>query len=230
MGFANNTVSYVTYRFVDSKWTGEELRKKILDGLTVGRIGAIDVDLGNDQTSGFALFEDPLDTEFTEQTAFYDPLVLFSFRMDKLVVPANTMRLFVRRRIQERLDSTRRQKMPREERDELTAEVKLDLLRKALPSITTVDVVWDLKNAAIRFYSNSNALNEAFLVRFNEHLDMKLQAMNAVGILENRLDDRELEQVWHLLPTSFLLGGPIEIGTRSDDPEPCENDEETENA
>jgi len=229
MGFVNNTISYVTYQVVDSDLPREELRKLILEGLTVGRISQIDVELGHDHTAGFALFDDPLSIEFSEDAVFFDPLVLFSFRMDKLTVPANTARLYIKRRIQERLDTTRRTKMPREEREEISDSVKLELLRRALPSISAIDVVWDMNSNRIRFYSNSASMNEEFLVRFNQHVGLKLRMMNGVGILESRLDERELEQVWHLLPTSFLLGGSVTMTTRPDKiAEECFDDGEDE--
>lgn len=217
MGFVNNTISYVTYQVIDKDIPRDELRRRILDGLTVGRISSIDVELGHDHTAGFALFEDPLSTDFSEGEVFFDPLVLFSFRLDKLNVPANTARLYVKRRVQERLDSTRRTKMPREEREELSDGVKLELLRRALPAINAIDVVWDLNSNRIRFYSTAAAMNEEFLVRFNQHVGLKLRMMNGVGILESRLEERELDQVWHLLPTSFRLGAPITFGGNEPD-------------
>lgn len=229
MGFSNNTVSYVSYRVVESSLSGEELRQTILDGLSRGRISKIDVDLGTDRSTGFALYDDPLSTDFTHEGVFFDPLVLFAFRADKLTVPATTMKLYVRRRIREHLDATRRDKMPREEREELTAAVKLDLLKKALPTINTADVVWEINTGRIRFYSTSAILNEDFMIRFNEYLGIKIQAMNAVGILESHLDERDLHDVWHLLPTSFLLGGTIEVGypgSQKEDFVPCANDDE----
>jgi len=235
MGFSNNTISYVTYQVVGPDQPRDELRKLIIEGLTVGRIGSIDVDLGHEKATGFALFEDPLSTEFSEGAVFFDPLVLFSFRIDKLSVPASTQRLYVKRRIQERLDSTRRGKMPREEREEITDAVKMELLRRALPAIAAVDVVWDMNSNRIRFHSTSAGANEDFLIRFNQHIGLKLRLMNGVGILESRLEERELDQVWHLLPTSFRLGGVITMGRDEpeDMPEECVDDdasEETENA
>ncbi len=229
----------MTYQVVDTDLPRDEIRRKILEGLTVGRIGAIDVELGHDHATGFALFEDPLSTEFSEGEVFYDPLALFSFRIDKLSVPANTARLYIKRRVQERLDSTRRMKMPREEREEISDGVKMELLRRALPSITAIDVVWDMNAGRIRFHSTSAAANEEFLIRFNQYIGLKLRMMNGVGILESRLDERELDQVWHLLPTSFRLGATLAMGAPETDvlPEECIDDEsadeisgETENA
>lgn len=216
MGSSSNTVSYVTYRVIDPGLGRDQLRENILRGLGTGRIKGIDVDLGNDRAAGFSLYEDPLSIEFGEHGVFFDPLVLFSFRMDKLVIPANTQRLYINRRVQERLNAQGREHMKREERQELADQVKLELLRKALPSITAVDVVWDMDRNTIRFYSTSAAQNEEFLEYFNQHMNIKIQAMNALGILESRLDERELSEIWHLLPTSFLLGGPVNM-VRPDD-------------
>ncbi|HOI11958.1 MAG TPA: hypothetical protein PK313_15865, partial [Myxococcota bacterium] len=116
MGFSSNTISYTTYEVLQAP---PDWKEAVVEGLRHGRIYAIDIDAGRDKAAGFAVFDDPLNTDFAPENCVFDPLVLFAFRMDRLTVPASTLKLYVRRRLAENLAATRREKMPREERDEL---------------------------------------------------------------------------------------------------------------
>lgn len=211
MALTRGIVSYTPYRVVsdpgpdlDRSAPPAHLKAAVLDGLVRGRVSAIDVALGRDRTTGFSVFADPLDTEFTEEKVFADPLVLFCLRTDRLVVPPSTLRLHVRRRVAEVLAATRRQKLPREEREEVEEQVRADLLRRALPAITACEAVWDTRSNRLRLSTTSQSLNEEFTLRAREFLGLELQPLNLVGVLESRLDDEELDQAYHLLPSSFV--------------------------
>lgn len=214
MGFVKGSVSFTPYRVIRQTVCDLEY---ILAALNAGKIGTIDIDLGNDHACGFATFEDPLSTDFRIDNFLFEDLVLFSFRMDSLDIPAETLRLHVQRHIQERLSSSRRQKMPREEREEIVNVVKLDLLRRAIPKSKAVDVIWQMGTGTLLFASNSTKLNQAFLIRFMEHFDINLMRMNAVGIIESRLEELVRNDVYHLLPTSFLLSGGNFIAGQDDE-------------
>jgi hypothetical protein len=205
MGFQNNTVSYTTWEVREAP--GPDLKEAVVDGLSRGRIYSIDIDAGRDRAAGFAVFDDPLNTDFSPENVLFDPLILFSFRMDRLTVPASTLKLYVRRRVNENLAATRREKMPRQERDELAEAVRHDLLRRAIPAIQAYDVVWDTASGRLRLFTTSNAICEEFTARIREFLGLEIRALNTVGILESRLDERDLEEVYHLLPASFAAPG-----------------------
>lgn len=207
MGFAQNTMSYTTWQVLTGPLP--EHRQDLLDGLVRGRIGGIDVDVGRDRTAGFAVFDDPLDTGFLEANVFFDPLVLFCFRMDKLTVPPSTLKLYIRKRIGENLAATRRERMPRVEREELIEQVRHDLLRKAIPAIAAYDAVWDVASGRLRLFSTSAAVREEFVARCREYLGLDLRAMDTVGVLETRLDEHELIEAFHLLPFRFGTGGGL---------------------
>ncbi len=215
MALTRGIVSYTPYRVgavPDPDWKGV-----VLDGLIRGRVSAIDVNLGRDKATGFAVFWDPLDTDFTAEKVFADPLVLFCLRVDRLVVPPSTLRLHVRQRVAEVLAATRRHKLPREEREEIEEQVRADLLRRALPAITACEAVWDTRSNRLRLSTTSQALNEEFTVRAREFLGLELQPLNLVGVLESRLDDEELDQAYHLLPSSFVPAVVADRVTRLED-------------
>lgn len=214
MGFNNSTISYTTYEVLQAP---PDWKEAVVEGLRQGRIYAIDIDAGRDKAAGFAVFDDPLETEFTPENSVFDPLVLFTFRMDKLTVPASTLKLYVRKRVTENLAATRREKMPRDERDELAEQVRTDLLRRAIPAIAAHDVVWDTASGRLRLFSTSAAVCEEFLVRAREFLRLELRAMNTVGVLERYLDERDLHEAYHLLPATFLAPGANGIVRRMEE-------------
>lgn len=202
MGMTRGVASYTSFRVLSAP--GPDFKAAVLDGLVRGRISNIDVDLGRDRTTGFAVFADPLDTDFTAEKVFADPLVLFSLRMDRLVVPRSLLRLNVRRRVAEVLAATRRERLPREEREELEVAVRSDLLRRALPDITACEVVWDTQANRVRLWSTSPLLVEEFMSRAREFLKVELQPLNLIGILESHLNDEDLARVYRLIPFSFV--------------------------
>lgn len=204
MGFNQSAISYTTYEVLQAP---PDWKEAVVECLRQGRIYAIDIDAGRDKAAGFAVFDDPLNTEFEPENCVFDPLVLFSFRMDKLTVPASTLKLYIRRRVQENLAATRREKMPRQERDELAEMVRTDLLRRAIPAISGTDVVWDTASGRLRLFSTSTVVCEEFLARAREFLQLELRAMNTVGVLERYLDERDLHEAYHLLPATFLAPG-----------------------
>ncbi|NOZ02855.1 MAG: recombination-associated protein RdgC [Deltaproteobacteria bacterium] len=206
MGFVANTCSYTPYQVAGDK--GPANREGLLKGLTRGRLTPIDVDLGHDNSTGFAVFDDPLDTEFTEEKVFFDPLVLFCLRIDKLTVPPSTLRLHVRSRVNAVLTATGRARMPRTERDEIAEQVRGELLRRALPTISAYEVVWDTSTGRVRLYSSSQTVNEDFATRFRDDIGVGLTPMNTVGILETHFKPDDMEKVYRLVPSTFVAVNP----------------------
>jgi hypothetical protein len=202
---APSTITCTTYEVLEVP--GPDPSVAVLEGLSRGRIFKIDVDVGHDRAAGFASYEDPLDTDFTADKVFFHHLGLFTFRMDKLSVPASTLKLYVRQRIRLNLEATRREKMPRQERDEITELVKTELLRRAIPAISAWPVIWDTEGARLRLHTTSSAVCDDFVARARDLLGLVLRPLNTVGVLESRLDERDLHDAFHLLPTTFLVPG-----------------------
>ncbi|MBM4395440.1 MAG: recombination-associated protein RdgC [Deltaproteobacteria bacterium] len=197
-----NTVSYTVYEVTAT--SGTDLQVAVLQGLVRGRITRIDVDVGHDKAAGFATWDDPLDTDFSPEKVFFGSLILFSYRTDKLAVPSSTLKLYVRQRVAQNLAATRREKLPKKERDELAEQVKTELLRRAVPTIGAWSVIWDQETGRIRLHTTSTAANDDFVARLRDALGVEVRPLNTVGVMESRLGEGELDQAYHLLPTSFL--------------------------
>lgn len=205
----STTVSYTVFEVLSEP--GPDPAVAVLDGLVRGRIPRIDVDIGHDRATGFAVFGDPLDVEFSADKVFAGDLGLFAFRMDRLSIPASTLKLYIRQRVAQNLAATRREKLPKQEREELAEQVRTELLRKAIPAINAFDAVWDRSTGRLRLYATSQAVVDEFQTRARDGLGLVLRPMNTVGVLEGRLDDRELNDVYHLLPTTYLAVGDEDV-------------------
>jgi DNA recombination-dependent growth factor C len=200
-----STVTYTCY--VVREAPGPDLQVAVLEGLVRGRIFKIDIAVGHDRAAGFATWEDPLDVEFTAEKVFFGPVALFTLRLDRIVIPASTLKLYTRQRIRQNLESTRREKMPRAEREELSEAVRADMMRKAIPTISSYPVTWDLESGRVRLHSTSAAVCDEFVTRCRDNLGLELRPLNTVGVMESGLDERELDAAFHLLPASFLAIG-----------------------
>lgn len=201
MPFARGVLSYTLFRV--STEIAHGWKDALLNGLTRGRISPVDVALGKDRAIGFATFFDPLDTEFTIEKVVFGELALFSLRVDKLVVPASTLKLHTRQRISQVLAETRREKLSRQEKEEIAAQVRRDLLQRALPSISAFEVVWHVSARCVRIATTSQSVAEEFAVRAREFLGIELKPMNVVGVLEINLPKENVERVYRLAPVSF---------------------------
>ncbi len=204
------TLSCTSYEVIQAP--GPDLKAAVLEGLERGRIHRIDVDLGHDTAMGFARVDDPLEVDFSVDNVFFDHMAAFSFRVDKLVIPSNTRRLYYKKRLAETLAARDRPKLSKAEREEISDAVRMELLRRAIPSINAVKVVWDTISNRLRLFSTSKVVADEFTARIRDHLGLHLRLLNTVGVLERGLDERELNEAYHLLPTTFLAGnnGPDE--------------------
>lgn len=196
------TATYTCYRVIEIPAMDPQMA--LMDGLMRGRISRIDVESGRDRAVGFATWEDPLDTEFTPEKVFFGSQALFSFRIDRIAIPSSTLKLFVRQRIKQNLEATHRKKMPRQERDELVETVRTELVRKAIPTINAYQVMWDMEAGRIRLNTSTSSICDEFSTRCRHILGLVLKPMNLVGVMENGLTKSELDEVYRLLPTSFI--------------------------
>lgn len=201
MGMRQGPLTYTAFKVV--KVPGPNFKEAVLSGLERGRFSGIDVALGHDRAVGFAVANDPLDTDFTEEKVFFSPLILFCFRQDRLAIPSTTFKLHVQRRVNQVLEETRRKRMPREEREDIEEEVRRELLRRALPAITAIEVVWDTESSTLRLMTASKALADEFVKRAREYLGLELLPLNIVGLIESSLEPEVVERVFRLLPSSF---------------------------
>jgi DNA recombination-dependent growth factor C len=196
-----NRVTFVTYRV--SQIPSEE---EIFEGIVRGKIGKVDLALGKDRTCGFARFQNPLSTDFSKEDVFFQGFVFVSFRIDKYVVPASTLRLYVKERVESILKESGRQRLRKEEKEEIADEVRKSLLSKALPAINAYKVIWAVEKRVLRLFCTSRAVRDEFEAWMHEFLGVTLSPFNMATILRDSLGKGAMQKVLHLLPVNFGSG------------------------
>jgi len=196
-----NRVTFVTYRV--SEIPSED---EIFEGIVRGKIGKVDLALGKDKTCGFASFQNPLSTDFSKEDLFFQGLVFVSFRIDRYVVPTCTLRLYVKERIESILKESGRQRIRKEEKEEIADNVRKSLLSKALPAINAYKVIWDIEKRVLRLFCTSRAVRDDFEAWTHEFLGITLSPFNMATIVKDGLGQNMMQKVLHLLPVNFGLG------------------------
>mgnify|MGYP001770055818 CR=1 FL=1 len=87
-----------------------------------------------------------------------------------------------------------------------------ELFNSPARSAALLAAAWSTHCNRLRLFSTSKVVADEFTARIREHLGLHLRLLNTVGVLERGLDERELNEAYHLLPTTFLAGnnGPDE--------------------
>lgn len=202
MGFLQKQVSFTTYK-IESPF--EIDIGQIIKGLEKGRISEIDVSQGKDRTVGFAVFGNPLDVEFTEEKVVFETLILFSFRQDKLTIPSSTLKLYYQQKVKEKMIATRRERLRREEMDEIKEKVRIDLLRRALPSINAFDCVLDVRNRTLRIFTTNRSILDEFSTMAKEFLGLEIFEDNMVRVMEDNFSQEDMDRILRLKEDTIII-------------------------
>lgn len=98
----------------------------------------------------------------------------FSLREDKININATFKRIAIRQAEKNRLDALEREKLSREERRAIKEAVLEDLARRALPTVSLVDLVYDPKGRILYVLSTSSAQTETAAAYFAECFGVRL--------------------------------------------------------
>ena len=144
---------------------------------------------------GWTLITNFLETDFSDTSKWYFEGYLFgNFRIDKKKIPAKLFRAKVLQEMEIWKEQNTEDKVPSKIRAEIKERTSIELLSKTLPSIKTVEWCWNIIDGYVLFYSNSNSINESFLVYFYETFGIALQPSNPLFLLNNEDTQKELQK------------------------------------
>ena len=203
MGALSGTLTYKQYRVEGD--LPEGFRDKFVEALQRDGFREINIDGDDDRSIGWVTVENLLDAQFSTEKLLFTHYLCVALREDVVKVPANTLKVYLQKEeieVKKRLD---REKLTKSERDELRELVQAKLRRKALPSIRTFDVVWDLNTRSLWFWSQNRGLCDNFEELFENTFGMSLVPYNTYcGLEEAGLSERDLERVVALEPADFV--------------------------
>src|SRR5512140_2807835 len=92
MPILRGSVTFARFRVDPSKKVPSDVRRWLVRGLQAAAFEPIDRKSDDDVAAGFVELEDRDRTEFSPSALFYGERALFSWRIDKLRVPAGQLR------------------------------------------------------------------------------------------------------------------------------------------
>ncbi len=170
-----------------------------------------------ERTVGWVPAQDPIATEFTRDQVFYNQYIVFAMRIDKWSLPSAWVKAMMRKAIAERLpeleaEEAKKQteegklrpkaKLSKAEKNKIKLEVTTDLKHKILPTMKTIDVVWNISERKLRLWTTSSAVCEEFAEMFEDTFGLTLNMDNPflmakhLGLSEKQLEAMVDAEPW----------------------------------
>jgi DNA recombination-dependent growth factor C len=184
MGLLTNSASFVRFNVEGDPPTdfwdfaAERIRKHAFR----------DIDDNYDERSiGWVSCLDMFDSEFAYASYTVGDYLIISLRIDERKVPAAALKKFT---LKEEGRIKRERQIPRLSRDhrqEIKENMRLVLLKKAIPIPAVYDMAWNLSDNTVMFFSTSQkaigSLEEFFKETFDLHLMMQIPYISAGHLL-----------------------------------------------
>jgi len=160
-----------------------------------------------ERTIGWCSPHFPLDLELNSGIYLYNEYITLAMRVDTWTVPASTLKIYTEAETRRVMKDQNRNTVSRYERVEIKERVKMELRRKTLPAIKTVDMAWNWQTGRVRFFSSSQRLNLEFIDLFEETFTRPLMpdgAYGACNMPDLGLTEEESKRLEYLDPVPFV--------------------------
>lgn len=175
-----------------------------------------------DPTVGWVDVFDAGNAAFELNTFVFDHFVALALRVDKKSVNGRYAQIVLARRIAEVCEERGVEKLSKPDREALTEAVQADLLGRALPSVATHDLCWDLNTGEVLVFSRSEGILELFRNLVGETFGVKLRPERPVDWLLDKLAFTEVvDRTQALTPGHRASDTQIDGWYENDPLEPC---------
>jgi hypothetical protein len=142
---------------------------KIVRGARAHALVPIDPASDAEKVCGFAAIGDPTDLDLGAEKMIFGATVALALRVDTLVPPASV----VRRLVAEKLRASGK-RPNRAEKRTATEEVKRSLRGRTLPVMRAIDLVWQVDEGTVFFWSHARHANEMAIDLFFKSFGLEL--------------------------------------------------------
>ncbi len=201
MGMLSNSATFVRFsvegELPDNFWSFAAER--------IAQHSFKDIDDSYDEYSiGWVSVLNMFDEEFAYASYAAGDYVVLSLRVDERKVSSTVLKKFCLKE-EERLKKERQvPKLSRGHRLEIKENMRLMLIKKAVPVPVVYDLLWNLSENTLLFFSTSGkaqeVLEEFFKTSFDLHLVRQIPYLAAVHLLDQADEDRLAE----VTPSIFL--------------------------
>lgn len=202
MGILSSTVSITRYR-VDGK-IEEPVLETIAAGLAGNAISEIDDEV-SEKSVGWTSLESPFRPDFSGSSFVIGPVLVFSLRIDKKTLPAKVVNKHYQMATARRLSETGRDHLAKSEKQEIKEQVVAALSMRIPATPSVYDVLWNVEEASLWFYSTQKAANEDLETLFAKSFQCNLIRLfpYTLAHLAAGLSDAEQDALAGLTPARF---------------------------
>lgn len=164
---------------------------------------------------------DPSLSTFELNDFLFDRFLVVTMRVDKTSVNGRFMKIALSERIRQLCEEKGLEKLPKSEIEMVKETLDAELLRRAIPSTSTVDLAWDVTTGEVIVFSTSESAIELLDNLFFETFAMPLRPERMCDWLTDKFDRKEVvERASRYLPDARggQGHGEVEDGYHSDDP------------
>ena len=167
------------------------------------------LDPSNDQdrSIGWCNPKFAMDLELDSSTYVYTDYIVLAMRVDAWSIPATTLKLYTEAEVQRVMLEQKRESLSRYEYAEARERVTMELKRRILPTIKVIDMVWNLQQGIVRFFSSSQRSNVDFTDLFEGTFGLTLMpygAFSAAHSDQAGLLEVERERLEVIEPSAFV--------------------------
>jgi len=149
-----------------------------------------------ERSVGWVNIMDMFDSGFPGMGYLKEPYIAMSWRVDVRRVPAKALKQYCREAEQKVKTLEELAYLSKSRREEIRKTVRGRLLKRAIPSSQTYDMIWNLNSGVVIFGATSTKLcdefTEFFLNCFGLHLKSVFPHFTAARILEDQGKEQEL--------------------------------------
>lgn len=201
MGILSSNVSITRYNVMGN------FDEPVMDNMTkiLSQNAIVEIDNENfDKSSGWTSFEDHFKPDFTGNNFVMGSYFIFSFRIDKKVIPSKIVNKLYRQEVSRKLKESGRDFLSRNEKKQIKEDVvgQLSLRIPATPNV--FDIIWDFEKSNLCFFSTQKTANEEFESFFTKSFKMNLVRHFPYTATIKSLKDSEKDIFEKLLPSYFM--------------------------
>jgi len=144
------------------------------------------------------------DVDFTPDKVFYSQYCAFALRTDVKKLPARLFKALLDNEHRKWMAGTGRERVPAAVKKELREKLELQLLPRQLPTVSSVDVLWDMARGEVLFFSLSAKVNDRFRKLFARTFTLDLRPLGPVRLALSLAEDRD-ERLARMEPLGTTL-------------------------
>lgn len=172
MGAFQGGLSYRRYTTVEP--LPEDFKALYQKGISESVFRPIEPASDEERAIGWTSAHFALDLDLHPEKYRFNEYIVLAMRIDTLTVPGPMLKLYTESEARRVMIEQKRDSLNRYERAEIKERVKMELRRKMLPTVKSIDMVWNVTDGVVRFFSGNEKVNLEFQELFEATFDRLL--------------------------------------------------------